>query len=72
LAIAFERATDPTVPTLQEIHGDGNCHICGKPKAGEGENICSYPHGMMSDKAVDAEHPEGFWTWKMPEATNEK
>ena len=55
------------MPTPQEIHGDGNCHICGKPKAGEGNSVCSYPHGMVPDKAVDADHPEGFWTWKLPE-----
>ena len=53
---------------LLDIHGDGDCHICGKPKIGEGSSICSYPHGMVPDKPVDPAHPDGFWTWKRPSA----
>lgn len=49
---------------LREIHGNGTCHICVKPMAEEGLSICSYPHGMMPVKAVDAKHPDGFWVWE--------
>lgn len=52
--------------TLIEIHGPDNCHICGKPKVGAGGIFCSYPHGMIPERAVDPKHPEGFWTWKLP------
>lgn len=48
---------------IEEVHGAGNCHICGKPKIAAGSSTCSYPHGMMPIKAVDHEHPDGFWTW---------
>jgi len=51
---------------LLEVHGDGNCHICGKLKRLEGLSICSYPHGMLPDEPVSLEHPEGFWSWKLP------
>lgn len=51
---------------LLAIHGAGDCHICGKPKAGAGSIYCSYPHGMVPDKAVDADHPEGFWSAAPP------
>jgi len=56
--------------TLKEVHGDGLCHICSKPKAGPGLSVCSYPHGMLPEKAVDPEHPDGFWTWKEPDDAN--
>lgn len=53
---------------LLKIHGHARCHICGEPKAGPGKDICSYPHGMMPERAADPEHPtEGFWTWKKPD-----
>ena len=58
-----------TETTLLEVHGNGVCHICGEPKIGEGSPICSYPHGMLPVKAVDAAHPDGFWTWEA--VTNE-
>jgi hypothetical protein len=45
---------------------DGNCHICGKPNAGPGEPICSYPHGMVPIKPVDPRYPDGFWEWGDP------
>ncbi len=48
---------------LIEIHGDGNCHICGNPKIGEGKGPCSYPHGRVPIKVVNSSHPEGFWEW---------
>lgn len=44
----------------QEIHGDGNCHICGKPMAGKGSDYCSYPHGMVPVEEVGA----GMWAWE--------
>ena len=47
---------------LQKIHGSGNCHICGKPKIGKGNENCSYPHGMIPDKLVDEDNI--FWSWK--------
>ena len=56
---------------LLKIHGDGNCHICGQPKISEGADICSYPHGMIPVKAVDPEHPEGFWAWEYVGAVQE-
>lgn len=51
------------MPTLQEVHGDGNCHICGKPMAGKGSEYCSYPHGRVPNQPVGG----GMWTWKLPE-----
>lgn len=48
---------------LIKIHGDGICHICGKPKIAKGLSICSYPHAMVPIKAVDEKHPDGCWTW---------
>ena len=42
---------------LLRVHGAGDCHICGKPKAS------SYPHGRLPAKFVDQNHPEGMWTW---------
>lgn len=50
--------------TLTLIHGNANCHICEKPKAAKGGMFCNYPHAMVPVKAVDAEHPRGFWTWE--------
>lgn len=54
------------MPSLEEIHGTGNCHICGKPKAGEGDSVCSYPHGMVPAAPVDPSQPNGFWAWEQP------
>lgn len=59
--------SEAAMTNLEKIHGKEDCHICGKPKAGQGSIVCSYPHGMVPDQAVDQEHPEGFWTWKSPE-----
>jgi len=44
---------------LRSIHGDGLCHICGKPKAEAGLDICSYPHAMFPDKEV----APGMMSW---------
>ena len=52
------------IDALLEVHGDGNCHICGKPRREEGSSICSYPHAMLPIKPVDPAHPEGFWKWE--------
>ncbi len=54
-----------TAEKLRVVHGDELCH-CGKPRAAEGSDYCSYPHGMLPVEAVDADHPEGFWTWSAP------
>lgn len=62
----------PPVNDLLKIHGHGKCHICRMPKAGRGSDFCSYPHGMVPEKAVDPEHPEGFWTWKQPPPEEDK
>lgn len=51
---------------LFQIHGTGNCHICGQPKVSDGSPICSYPHGMVQVRAVDQDRPEGFWIWEYP------
>lgn len=51
---------------LLEVHGEGDCHICGKPRAGKGSDICSYPHGMLPPAPIDKNHPEGFWGWERP------
>jgi hypothetical protein len=56
-----------TTAALRLIHGTELCHICGLPKAEEGRSICSYPHAMVPVKAVDLDHPEGFWTWSEPD-----
>lgn len=64
-ALTAARATKHA-DVLKSVHGEGDCHICGKPKASAGSNYCSYPHGRVPEKAVDPEHPEGFWTWKEP------
>ena len=61
-----QRAENAAAELVKEIHGDGACHICGKPKAGLGLLICSYPHGMVPERAIDPLHPEGFWTWREP------
>jgi hypothetical protein len=61
----IEKVSKTTAEKLLEVHGDGACHICGQPKSGVGSPICSYPHGMLPVTAVDADHPEGFWTWKI-------
>ena len=53
------------MPTLEDIHGKENCHICGKPRAGAGSEYCSYPHGMVPDEPVDG--ADGMWTWKLPQ-----
>jgi len=45
---------------LVEIHGSGNCHICGEPKVKEGKGICSYPHRMLPDEEVSP----GMWSWR--------
>ena len=63
-----ERTQAEIEAALTAYHGDGDCHICGKPKVGEGSSICSYPHGRVPDKPVDPAHPDGFWTWKIPHA----
>lgn len=55
---------DQTADALRLIHGNDLCHICGRPQAGEGSSICSYPHARVPVKAVDAEQPEGFWSWE--------
>jgi len=39
------------------------------PKAArhdKNNSFCSYPHGMIPVKAVNPEHPEGFWSWALP------
>lgn len=55
---------DPnTTAALRLIHGTDLCSICGLPKAGEGRGFCSYPHARVPVKAIDADHPNGFWTW---------
>lgn len=59
-----------TTAALRLIHGTEICHICGLPKAEEGRSICSYPHAMVPVKAVDQNHPEGFWTWEHREANS--
>lgn len=51
---------------LRDVHSDGNCHICGKPKAAAGASICSYPHGMLPTGPVDPRAPRGFWAWQCP------
>lgn len=56
------------MPTLIEIHGKGKCHICKKPKAGPGEMICSYPHGMIPEQPIG---DTGMWSWKRPDAKTE-
>jgi hypothetical protein len=53
---------------LLAVHGDGLCHICGKPRTENGNAYCSYPHrrlptgprapGMMAWKEVDANESE--------------
>lgn len=48
---------------LIRIHGEGLCHICGKPKIEEGSDICSYPHAMLPLAPSDPNNPDGFWTW---------
>ena len=48
---------------LLRVHGPEDCHICHMPKVGPGKSICSYPHAMLPERAVDPAHPEGFWTW---------
>lgn len=53
---------------LKEIHGDGLCHICGRPKAESGSEICSYPHAMYP---VTDDGPGGFWAWS-PEKPEKK
>lgn len=60
-----------TLTELRKIHGDGKCHICGKPRAEQGSDFCSYPHGMLPVAPAIAEHPEGFWTWEIPSAHEE-
>ena len=45
---------------LRGIHGDGNCHICGKPKVAEGSINCSYPHAMLPDQEISP----GMWSWR--------
>ena len=55
--------------SILEIHGVENCRRCGMPKAarhGKDNSFCSYPHGMIPVKAVNSEHPEGFWSWALP------
>lgn len=58
--------TEPSERDLEllRVHGAGDCHICGKPKASGGSPICSYPHGRLPAKLVDQNHPEGMWTWR--------
>ena len=46
---------------LRGIHGDGNCHICGKPKVAKGSPVCSYPHAMLPDKEISP----GMWSWRV-------
>lgn len=57
------------MPALKEIHGDKNCHICGKPKAGDGDVFCSYPHGLVPDKRV-GDTDVWSWTAPKPDTTN--
>lgn len=54
--------------TVDEVHGEGNCSICGKPKKEKhsANGFCSYPHGMIPTKPIDSDHPEGFWSWGFP------
>jgi hypothetical protein len=58
--------TMPSTPSeaLLQVHGDGVCHICGKPKAGEGLSICSYPHGRLPVQDLGG----GMAAWKRPAA----
>jgi hypothetical protein len=56
---------------LLKIHGDGICHICGKPKAGKGRSICSYPHGRLPVAPVNPAQPKGFWSWETPEMSED-
>lgn len=49
---------------LLALHGKGNCHICGMPKAGEGSLTCSYPHAMLPDKPIKG--ADGMWSWVTP------
>ena len=51
---------------LLKIHGPGNCHICGKPRAAAGEAICSYPHGLVPQEEV----APGMFSWKEPSSSN--
>ena len=44
---------------LLKIHGDRDCHICGRPKIAKGANTCSYPHAMVPVEQVS----EGMWAW---------
>ncbi len=57
---------------LLRVHGDGNCHICGKPKRQPGGFTCSYPHGMVPERAIDPNHPNGFWSWEYPREQKSK
>lgn len=47
---------------LLKVHGSGNCHICGEPRAAKGSQWCSYPHAMLPDKEV----APGMWSWRGP------
>jgi hypothetical protein len=54
---------------LLEVHGHGNCDICGQPRVEIGQNICSYPHGMLPKKDVDV--ASGMWAWELPRTQSE-
>lgn len=53
---------------LREIHGDGICHICGKPKAAAGSEFCSYPHALVPVEQVAS----GMSAWAEPSTTPNK
>lgn len=57
-----------TSEQLLKVHGPSNCHICGKPRAGKGSEICSYPHGMIPVAAVC----EGMAAWEFPKIDEKK
>lgn len=56
---------------LLEVHADGLCHICHKPRISKGWMGCSYPHGMVPEAPVHPDHPDGFWSWKKPNSTRD-
>ncbi len=65
-----ERTDREIAAQLRKVHGRGKCHICGKPKAGEGSPTCSYPHGRLPGRPIDPAKPEGFWSWDRPESAS--
>ena len=47
--VSIQNNTDEVEELLKQIHGIGECELCGRPKFMKGGLFCDYPHRRFPD-----------------------